>query len=662
MLSTNAFATDGTGGIFKITYADLNSGIITGLTTDLSDAAVKDIVIPATVTDAANGNAIVKIKTVGQAGGKVFEAYKTKIQSISFAAESNCEEIVANAFEGLSALTTVNFTNATNLTTIGAAAFKGTAITALDLTKTKVAAVTNLMSATTAAKNTSLILVALPETWTSIANSAFEYCSALATFDFGTAKSTFVDGDQTIGNSVFTGTAIESLDFSKTKVTALGTSLFASAANAANSTLTSVTLRNEMTDIKTAFQFCTGIKTITLPTGATSITAIANDAFKGCTGLESIAIPANVKTIGSSAFEGCTSLATVTFAHGSADTFTKINAMAFGKTAIASITIPAVLPVGTADGVASTAFYGCEKLKSFTYNPSGTVTAAVIDDLAFVGCEGVVITTSASYIAKNPTAPTNASYGTSGGDAAAITFTPKQYKSNSSKYYICYKAPKAIKIKKSDAKVYFAYLDEGNGALNLQLYKSKNNYYTIDNGGVVLILTEKSDLAYEDGTAADKGIWGFNEYWKLDDTTPNVDDATDDAAFGAAIATTNALHIVTDQNGTARADLELRAATNGYKLFGWVNSASGTGFQQITSGTTFPLQSMYIFATPTSAAGRLTINWLDEDGNIEEQTTAIQSVKGAKAENGASYNLAGQKVNAAYKGVVIKDGKKYIQK
>ena len=122
------------------------------------------------------------------------------------------------------------------------------------------------------------------------------------------------------------------------------------------------------------------------------------------------------------------------------------------------------------------------------------------------------------------------------------------------------------------------------------------------------------------------------------------------------------MHIVTDQNGTARADLELRAATNGYKLFGWVNSASGTGFQQITSGTTFPLQSMYIFATPTSAAGRLTINWLDEDGNIEEQTTAIQSVKGAKAENGASYNLAGQKVNAAYKGVVIKDGKKYIQK
>ena len=41
--------------------------------------------------------------------------------------------------------------------------------------------------------------------------------------------------------------------------------------------------------------------------------------------------------------------------------------------------------------------------------------------------------------------------------------------------------------------------------------------------------------------------------------------------------------------------------------------------------------------------------------------TAIKSVKAAKAD-GAIYNLAGQKVNASYKGVVIKNGKKYLQK
>ena len=42
--------------------------------------------------------------------------------------------------------------------------------------------------------------------------------------------------------------------------------------------------------------------------------------------------------------------------------------------------------------------------------------------------------------------------------------------------------------------------------------------------------------------------------------------------------------------------------------------------------------------------------------------TAIKSVKKAAKANGAIYNLAGQKVNASYKGIVIKDGKKFIQK
>ena len=42
--------------------------------------------------------------------------------------------------------------------------------------------------------------------------------------------------------------------------------------------------------------------------------------------------------------------------------------------------------------------------------------------------------------------------------------------------------------------------------------------------------------------------------------------------------------------------------------------------------------------------------------------TAIQNVKAATAKDGVRYNLAGQKVNASYKGVVIMNGKKYLQK
>ena len=47
---------------------------------------------------------------------------------------------------------------------------------------------------------------------------------------------------------------------------------------------------------------------------------------------------------------------------------------------------------------------------------------------------------------------------------------------------------------------------------------------------------------------------------------------------------------------------------------------------------------------------------------IDLNATAIKTVKAGKKFDGAIYNLAGQKVNASYKGVVIKDGKKYIQK
>ena len=47
---------------------------------------------------------------------------------------------------------------------------------------------------------------------------------------------------------------------------------------------------------------------------------------------------------------------------------------------------------------------------------------------------------------------------------------------------------------------------------------------------------------------------------------------------------------------------------------------------------------------------------------IDLSTTGIEAVKANKAFDGAIYNLAGQKVNANYKGVVIQNGKKCIQK
>ena len=49
-------------------------------------------------------------------------------------------------------------------------------------------------------------------------------------------------------------------------------------------------------------------------------------------------------------------------------------------------------------------------------------------------------------------------------------------------------------------------------------------------------------------------------------------------------------------------------------------------------------------------------------GQIAGAPSSIQGVKTATNNDAAIYNLAGQKVNASYKGVVIQNGKKFLQK
>ncbi len=66
----------------------------------------------------------------------------------------------------------------------------------------------------------------------------------------------------------------------------------------------------------------------------------------------------------------------------------------------------------------------------------------------------------------------------------------------------------------------------------------------------------------------------------------------------------------------------------------------------------------FVIACNNASAARLHVVWLD---GSEDNTTAIQTVK-QNVEDGVIYNLAGQKVDANFKGVVIKNGKKMIQK
>ena len=90
------------------------------------------------------------------------------------------------------------------------------------------------------------------------------------------------------------------------------------------------------------------------------------------------------------------------------------------------------------------------------------------------------------------------------------------------------------------------------------------------------------------------------------------------------------------------------------------NVSGKSGFQVVTkAGQTVSAGKAYLRLNDELAAAAAAMG-LIIDG---EEVTAIESVSAEKAESNAPrYNLAGQRVNAAYKGVVIQNGKKMILK
>ncbi|MDY6229309.1 MAG: leucine-rich repeat domain-containing protein, partial [Prevotella sp.] len=74
--------------------------------------------------------------------------------------------------------------------------------------------------------------------------------------------------------------------------------------------LTSITIPNSVTSIgEAAFDYCTGLTSVTI---GNSVTSIGDGAFFGCTGLISITIPNSVTSIGDDAFGYCPGLTSIT--------------------------------------------------------------------------------------------------------------------------------------------------------------------------------------------------------------------------------------------------------------------------------------------------------------------------------------------------------------
>lgn len=452
----------------------------------------------------------------------------------------------------------------------------------------------------------------LNNTWTAILEGAFENCTALATVNFG--KATDDVTSQVVGDRAFLGSALTEVNLIGTKVDYLSSDTF-------------VDGNESHTDKANS--------------NATITTVKFNKIFSEISG---------------GLFANCTALATVVFeereiatesAPGSPVTFKVpfygIGAFAFANTAIESIEVPQALDAsdsGNYLAIEDNAFYNCQKLKSFTYiidNETIGVTE-VVDPLAFPGCSDVAyITTNANvaaYAAAKKDAPKNTHFQITSGDGYVTPFVTTEFAKQPGKYYIKYIAAADIKVKKDEAKVYDAYLDAENNELNMTLFRASGSYYNIAAGDVVLIITKNKDLKFETASGIVSG--SFN-------------------------GLSNALNIVTQKDGISRATLDYMAGPN-RSVYGWVNSASvGTGFQKITSGATFPQGTMYVLAADPADASRLKVNWLDENGNIEETTGIEDIINADEISNDAIFNLQGIRSNAAQKGIYIKNGKKFVK-
>ena len=439
-----------------------------------------------------------------------------------------------------------------------------------------------------------------------------------------------------IATGAFSKTSIATLDLSETKIT-VADQWF----ETTNTTVTTIKLPKTVNEIVTsAFEGLSALNSLTIAeetAPAKHAITIAADAFKNTMALKTLTLPAEVSFVAANAFR---------------------------QTYLEELTIGGDVPaVTTTAGVQTGAFVrnGSQEL-IVNYAPTGAGNTASFAQSAFAtdktGGADVWVTFKTTTAYGNAFAGSTLTKDDKGNYlyGAKLDFTPtakdkiKVYNQGGSYSYGTFLVPATgitIAKKQGDANVmvYGAYVDnaETPAILMEQLHLIKGSYYipsaAAPNQTKIIVKTS--------GTADVEYTTGVNLGGVAQDSR-NFDGAT----------TPKSRNEIKAYSGDDTYAVNVKpSATTKYVIFLKPLDETTFGWAEFTDTRIVKDGQFYLEADVPASAMRLI--WLD---GSEEEATAIKSVKKANAENGAIYNLAGQKVNAAYKGVVIKDGKKYIQK
>ena len=209
-------------------------------------------------------------------------------------------------------------------------------------------------------QSSSLQSITIPNSVTSIGDSAFYLCTSLQSITFGQASQLI-----TIGNLTFyICSSLQSITIPNS-VTSIGNLAFYKCTNLQNIIFPQ---NSQLINIgSSAFSNCTGLQMINIPD---SVTTINNLVFNNCTSLTSINIPSSVISIGNLAFAACTGIISVTFNQNSQ--LTNIGTGGFSNcTNLTSINIP-----NSVTSLSEALFQGCTSLTTISI-PDSIITISI---------------------------------------------------------------------------------------------------------------------------------------------------------------------------------------------------------------------------------------------------------------------------------------------